>query len=152
MGFFAKPKHCVFSAISGTITLNGEPVKHARLVRTGKLGHAKTGVVDETTTDENGYFSLPNMFQSASEFGGLAMFIIFQKIEISHNNQIALIWSGSKYDGEIGSENRGNTLDVICELSMEMRSLFINSGQYHTNCLWDVEKDPVEDWSDKLFD
>lgn len=151
MGFFAKPKHCVFSAISGTITLNGEPVKHARLVRTGKLGHAKTDVVDETTTDENGYFSLPNMFQSASEAGGLAMFIIFQQITVEHEGAIHRIWSGNKMDSGVNTEGRGKPLNITCELINEDEVKNVQGNSFITKCDLGVELDVIEDQSNNLF-
>lgn len=150
MSLFKSPTHCVFSAISGTLTLNGEPVKNARVVRSGKLGHAKKSIVDEITTDENGYFSLPDMYQSASEAGGLAMFIIFQKIRVYHNSNEYLIWSGRKYDGQKDSENRGKPLQVVCKLESDVDLKFIQENTYHTNCSWDVELDVIEDFSKNL--
>lgn len=146
MGFFSKPKHCVFSAVSGHLTLNGEPVKNARLVRTGQLGHAKTEVTDEAITDEKGYFEFPDMFQSASEFGGLAAFRVFQEIKVyqEDGNEVS-IWRGTRKDGVKGNENRQEPWRVQCELSNTIKKLFIvNDASYFTVCAWDVEEDVIE--------
>lgn len=142
MGFFSKPKHCVFSAVSGHLTLNGEPVKNARLVRTGQLGHAKSEVTDEAITDENGYFEFPDMYQSASEFGGLAAFRVFQRIYLYQEEGVAeTIWEGVKKDGDVGSENRGNPWNIQCELTGDKRLYRINDGSFLTMCSWDAKED-----------
>ena len=52
-------KTCLFSAISGTITLNGKPVSNARIERTSDK---KT---DESETYDNGYFSKPSVFETS---------------------------------------------------------------------------------------
>lgn len=143
MGFFSKPKHCVFSAVSGHLTLNGEPVKNARLVRTGQLGHAKSEVTDEAITDENGYFEFPDMYQSASEFGGLAAFRIFQSIVlIQSDGHQQEVWRGVKRDGARGAENRQNPWVMTCELSNPEKMFVVDGAGYFTICSWDVEEDP----------
>ena len=52
-------KTCLFSAISGTITLNGKPVANARIKRVSDER------IDESKTDENGYFSMPSVFDTS---------------------------------------------------------------------------------------
>ncbi|MGN0922547.1 MAG: DUF6795 domain-containing protein [Cellvibrio sp.] len=144
MGFFSKPKHCVFSAVSGHLTLNGEPVKNARLVRTGQLGHAKSEVTDEAITDENGYFEFPDMYQSASEFGGLAAFVITQTITLlKDDGEDVRIWLGSRRDGLQGAENRHKPWHLECELSNQERMYVVNGSGYFSICAWDVEEDPA---------
>lgn len=144
MGFFSKPKHCVFSAVSGHLTLNGEPVKNARLVRTGQLGHAKTEVKDEAITDENGYFEFPDMYQSASEFGILAAFVVTQTITLERDDgSSSRIWLGSRTDGIKGAENRFNPWHLICDLSSEERMYMVDGAGYFTICAWNVEEDPL---------
>lgn len=152
MGFFKKPKHCVFSAMSGTLTLNGEPVKNARLVRTGQLGHAESAVTDEFVTDEQGRFAFPDMYQSASEFGLLVAFKVFQTVTVYVHDDEFRIWSGIKNDGLVGSENRGEIWEVTCELTDEEDIVRVNDGVFHTNCVWPVEQDEREDYSNQLFD
>lgn len=53
-------KVCLFSEITGVITLNGKPVANARLVRTADRVGA---ITDETTTDEKGHFSMPAVYE-----------------------------------------------------------------------------------------
>jgi hypothetical protein len=144
MGFFSKPKHCVFSAVSGHLTLNGEPVKNARLVRTGQLGHAKTEVKDEAITDENGYFEFPDMYQSASEVGGLAAFVVTQTIELHQSDGDEIrIWTGSRRDGVRGAENRQKPWRMECELTNSEALFRVDGSAYFTICAWDVETDPA---------
>lgn len=144
MGFFSKPTHCVFSAVSGHLLSNGKPVKHARLVRTGQLGHAKEKVTDEVITDENGYFEFPDMYQSASEFGGLAAFRVFQAIHVVDADGVQQeIWNGVKRDGLKGGENRNNPWSMQCDISSDEKVYLVNGASFFTVCAWDVEKDPV---------
>lgn len=144
MGFLSKPTHCVFSALSGHLTLHGEPVKNGRLVRKGQLGHAEGEVVDETITDEHGYFEFPDMYQSASEAGIIAAFRVFQSIRLDKGDgQELYIWKGSRWDGIRGGENRNNPWHMQCEISNEMQLFVVNRSNYFTRCAWDVEEDPT---------
>lgn len=144
MGFLSKPTHCVFSAFSGHLTLNGEPVKSSRVVRTGQLGHAEKAVVDETITDEQGYFEFPDMYQSASEFGIIPMFTVAQTLKLykDDGDQVE-IWEGARRDAVRGGENRNNPWHMKCELSNDIKLFTVNRSHYFTRCAWDVEEDPT---------
>jgi hypothetical protein len=144
MGFLSKPTHCVFSAVSGHVTLQGEPVKNARLVRTGKLGHAEKAVVDETITDSHGYFEFPDMYQSASEFGILVAFTVTQTLFLHKDDGEQIeIWQGGRWDAVKGGENRKNPWHMKCELTNDIKMFVVNNSSYFTRCEWDVEQDPT---------
>ncbi|MGN0922545.1 MAG: DUF6795 domain-containing protein, partial [Cellvibrio sp.] len=114
---------------------------------------AKSEVTDEAITDENGYFEFPDMYQSASEFGGVVRFIIFQSITLVNSDGTQKsIWRGTKDDGVVGGENRGNTWVVDCELANDERIVKVNGASFHTICRWDVIEDEKDDYSNRLFD
>jgi hypothetical protein len=135
---------CLFSAISGTITLDGKPVANARLVRTGDRDGPK---VDEATTDENGYFEFSPMYERTIIKFLPQEFVAAQKIIVHHNAKQYEIWSSVKRKKEENSESRGNPLVVTCELNSEEKSIVVNRVPIHGLCVWDVEPDAPIDWT-----
>lgn len=136
---------CLFSAISGTITLDGKPVVNARLVRTGDRDGP---YVDETVTDENGDFEFPPMFERTVTRFLPQEFVALQKIIVSHNNKDYRIWSSVKRRPEENVESRGKPLVVSCELNSEEKSIVVDRVPIHSLCEWDVEQDPPADWDE----
>jgi len=60
MSIFDVGKVCTFSAVSGVITKDGQPVKNTRIVR---VVDYQSKSQDETKTDEHGRFSMPAPFE-----------------------------------------------------------------------------------------
>ena len=141
-------KVCVFSAISGVVTLNGQPVAHAKLVRTASKEREHQ---DETTTDENGYFSFPAMYErSIAKFLPME-FVAKQKIMIEHNGKSYKLWSGVKGKPDENVEARGKPLIVECQLNNDISHIWVNGLVFSTLCKWDVEPDPPVNM-DKVFE
>ena len=84
-------KVCLFSAISGVITLDGKPVVNARLVRTAKKEGTKT---DETSTDEKGHFQFPAIFERTISKYLPMEFVVKQDILVYHQGMKYKMWSG----------------------------------------------------------
>ena len=59
----SRTKPCLFSPISGTITLDGKPATGAKLIRTVGKAHTQGQLVDTTTTDDHGEFEMPGVFE-----------------------------------------------------------------------------------------
>ncbi len=133
-------KVCVFSAISGVVTLNGQPVAHAKLVRTASKEREHQ---DETTTDENGYFSFPAMYErSIAKFLPME-FVASQEIRVEYKGQTYKLWSGVKRKPEENTESRGKPLVVQCQLEMvDSEYISVDGSKFFTLCTWDVEGDP----------
>lgn len=132
-------KVCLFSGISGVIKLDGKPVANARLVRTVNKEKDK---VDETTTDENGYFEMPPVFERTITKFLPMEFVVGQKIEVYSEDKVTEIWSGVKRKPEENVESKGKPLVVECELSLEkMNYIKVNGGPIFSRCKWDVEPD-----------
>ena len=140
-------KVCLFSAMSGVITLDGKPVSGALLKRTVDHQRPKS---DETHTDENGYFEFP-AFNERTICKFLPMeFVVGQKIIVHYQGKEYKMWSGVKRKPEENVESRGKPLVVRCELNSEEKLIEVNYGPIFSLCTWDVEPDPRLD--PKLLD
>ena len=138
-------KVCLFSAISGTITLDGKPVTNARLMRKVDRDGPE---VDEAITDINGYFEFPAMFERTITKFLPQEFVASQKIVVFHNNKDYKIWSSVKRNPDENVESRGKPLVVACELSDAERSIIVDRVPIHSICVWDVEPDAPVNWDE----
>ena len=138
-------KVCLFSAMSGTITLDGKPVANARLVRTGDRDGA---IVDETHTDKNGYFEFPAMFERTITKFLPQEFVAAQKVVVIHDTKNYIIWSSIKRNSAENVEAKGKPLVVTCELNSEERSIIVDRVPIHSLCVWDVEPDTPISWDE----
>lgn len=143
-------KVCLFSSMSGTVHLDGEPLAGVRLVRVADRDGAKT---DETTTDKNGYFEFPAVYERTISKFLPQEFVARQEITAHYAGEKKEIWWGVKRQMEENSEARGKPLVVTCELNSEEKTVMIGSTSIHSLCVWDVESDPPANWSEEgLFD
>ena len=144
-----KGKDCLFSAISGTITLNGEPAAGAHVKRIAGKAHVEGEFTDETFTDSNGYFSMPAIWERNLLSRVFPMeFVVPQEIVVSYEGEEYDIWTSIKRSREENSESLGKPLVVQCELASEERSFRVNGTFFSVRCIWDVEEDPKVDYSD----
>ena len=148
MGLGDFGKVCLFSAVSGTITLDGRPLANARLVRTGDRDGPK---VDETVTDANGNFAFPAMHERTITKFLPQEFVASQKMVVTYNDKNYEIWSSVKRKSEENTESRGKPLVVTCELNSEERSVVVDRVPIHGLCLWDVDPDEKIDWEKEGF-
>jgi hypothetical protein len=143
MTFFDAGKVCLFSKISGVITLDGKPAANAKIIRTVNLNKDK---VDHTYTDENGHFEMPAVFQRTVTKFLPQEFVATQELQAKHKDKEYRIWYSVKRDSSENTESRGKPLVVTCELNSEERHFLINRSPMHTLCTWDVEPDAPIDW------
>ena len=141
-------KVCLFSAMSGVITLNGKPVANALLKRTVDLSKPKT---DETRTDEHGQFEFPAAYERTITKYLPQEFVAGQTIIVYYQGKEYELWSGVKRNPEENVESRGKPLVVQCELNSEKKHIRVNVGPISSLCTWDVEPDPKIEL-DHLFD
>ena len=131
-------KVCLFSKMTGIITLDGKPVVNARLIRTVNLSKPE---VDETRTDENGYFEFPAIFKRTIAKHLPQEFASNQDIIVHYQGKQYSIWSSVKRTPDENSESRGKPLDVKCELNSDEKIIKVNNSPIFTLCTWDVEQD-----------
>jgi len=142
MGLSDAGKVCLFSKMSGVITLDGQPASNARLVRTVNLNK---DIVDETTTDENGNFEFEAQFTRTITKFLPQEFVASQVILVHHEGKEYEMWAGVKRKPEENIESRGKPLIVKCELNSERKVIEVNSSPIISLCTWDVEPDPKLD-------
>lgn len=82
MGLKDLGKVCLFSGMSGVIQMDGKPAAKVRLVRTAESR------VDETTTDEHGYFEFPPIFERTVTKYLPQEFAALQQIAADHRNAL----------------------------------------------------------------
>lgn len=132
-------KTCLFSAISGTITLNGKPVANARIKRVSDER------VDESKTDENGYFTMPSIFANPI-FSFMSRFIPGQfvspqKLYVYVDGMEYQLMEGIKRKENELSESRGRAWVISCELSDDPIRFRIDGNAFSSKCKWDAEHD-----------
>lgn len=136
-------KVCLFSKMSGVIKLDGIPIANVKLVRT--IDRNKP-IIDETITDENGYFEFPAIFERTITKLLPQEFVVGQEIMAYYDNREYQIWSGVKRRSEENAESRGQPLIVECELNSERYYKKVNNSPIFGLCKWDAEPDPKEDF------
>ncbi len=134
-----KNKTCLFSAISGTITLGGKPVTNAIIKRVSDER------IDESKTDENGHFSMPSVFASPI-FSFISRFIpgqfvSTQKLYIYVDGMEHLLFEGIKRNEAEFTESRGKPWVISCELSDDPIWFRIEGNAFGSRCKWDAEHD-----------
>lgn len=131
-------KVCLFSKMTGVMTLDGKPVANARLVRTVNLSSPES---DETVTDEQGNFEFPAVFKRTITKHLPQEFASNQEIIVHYQGQQYTMWSAVKRKPEENSESRGKPLVVACELNSEEKMIKVNNSPIFSLCTWDVEPD-----------
>jgi hypothetical protein len=111
-------KNVMFSEVSGTVTLNNVPVKHAEIERYYRWSWDDKKETDKTVTDEKGLFKLPLREKS----GGVSSIIphepvVFQQITIKYNGNEYIAWQHTKHNYDKNGELKGKSLVLVCELS-----------------------------------
>lgn len=134
-------KVCLFSGISGVITLDGKPVANARVVRTANRDGAMT---DETVTDNKGHFNFPAVYERTVTKYLPQEFVVKQDISVYYQNKKYDMWSGVKRRPDENTESRGAPLIVKCELNQEKKFKQVNNSPIISLCTWEAEPDIID--------
>ncbi|TVZ41654.1 hypothetical protein P886_1002 [Alteromonadaceae bacterium 2753L.S.0a.02] len=118
MSIFSGTKSCVFSGVKAQLFYNGKPVANAKVIRQWEW-HKENS--DETITDENGYFMLPEVYESSASRLFPSEFVVGQQLSVSVNDEEIIFWSNSKRDPDVNAEFGGAAFTVKCELTEEER-------------------------------
>ena len=134
-------KVCLFSKMSGVITLNGQPAANAKIVLTVDRNGAKT---IEAATDAKGFFEFEAIFERTITKFLPQEFVVKQDIFVSYEGKEYKIWSAVKRQPEENIESRGKLLVVKCELNSERKFVQVNRSPIISLCTWDVEPDVID--------
>ncbi|WP_347331323.1 DUF6795 domain-containing protein [Marinimicrobium locisalis] len=131
-------KVCLFSEMSGVLTVNGKPVPNVRLVRTAKWQSEQR---DETVTDDHGRFHFPVMNErTVAKFLPME-FVASQQIDAHYDGEVIRVWGGVKRDPKPNAESKGDALIVACDLRAEESYIEVSGGIVFSRCEWNVEPD-----------
>ena len=120
MGFFGFAKVCLYSEVSGVVTLHGKPVAGAEIIRKVWWPDEKLHT-DNTTTDAQGQFHFAPMFA----FSLLRQYmpiepVIEQTMFIRFQGKEYPAWSGAKHGYDLNDEfNHRKLPPITCELNLE---------------------------------
>jgi len=110
----------LFSAVSGTVLLDGKPVAGAKVDREFDWAWKSEKGHDGTSTNAEGHFALPAITRS-SFFGSLLPHepLIKQTITINHAGKAYQAWVLFKRDYDNNGELDGKPIALTCKLDTE---------------------------------
>lgn len=134
MSIFDVGRACVFSAVSGVVTCNGEPVAGATIRRVAKWQKEQE---DRRVTAADGSFSFEPMYQRSVAKLLPAEFVAHQRLLIEYQSQEVLMWFTTKRNAEENAELNGKPLRFSCELTDEPRFDRNYRAAIKTICTWE---------------
>ena len=127
-------KACVFSQVDARMTLNGEPVVGARILREWEWQKKKQ---DETVTDSDGKFSFPAVYESSPTRLFPSEFNVSQFLTVFYQGEEFAFWVTNKREVEENVELGGLPLNLNCELSDEPSiTKFGLASKVYSLCTW----------------
>ena len=137
MSLFTLPEEeiVLFSEMKGYITLNGEPVKNAKIERLIKWKD-DVGEKDYFTTGEDGSFYLPTVTIKA-KLPKFREFSVSQEITVHYNDNNYLIWTMGKLSKKLFDELGGKPVNFKCELTDNLERVEVKNGLLGTSCHWE---------------
>jgi hypothetical protein len=117
---FGMFKVCLFSPVKGKVVLKGQPVVGAVIERSYDWAWKKQKGRDETTTDQNGEFSLPAIY-GTMVLGSVLPHepVIDQTINIQYQGKTYEAWYFHKGEYSEHGELSGRPLNLLCDLGVE---------------------------------
>ncbi|WP_226664463.1 transthyretin-like family protein [Microbulbifer aggregans] len=122
-----------FSPVTGTLTKDEKPVTNAKIIRRWEHESLEQ---DETSTDENGNFTFPEVRRRTLVQMLPAEFVVAQQIAVVQGDEEIVIWSNSKRDSGKNSELGGKDLDLYCDLDNEEAMYRDFGAALFTKCTW----------------
>lgn len=118
-GAFAMFKFVMFSAMRGIVTQGGKPVEGATVAREYHWAWADKTGKDQTRTNAQGEFSLPELTDTSLSAKLLPHEpMVKQTVVIQHNGKTYQAWFHLRHDYEANTE-LGKPISVVCDLDKE---------------------------------
>lgn len=109
----------LFSELTGTVVIGGEPCVGARLVQTVSDGGGEK-INAETTTDTDGKFDFSDISKKKGFLSLLpGEFVAAQQILIHYEGREYQGWISSKRSPEPNAESDGNPFELVCDLDQD---------------------------------
>ena len=135
MSVFDIGKTCVFSEVKVKLMRNGEPLKNTKIIRRWEWNALKQ---DTATTDSNGYFEFPAIYEKSISRLLPVELVIAQGVYVIENGEEKKIWSNSKREPEENSEFHGRPIVMSCEITDEMKIHREFDSIMNTLCKWEI--------------
>lgn len=132
MSPFNPLKTCVFSSVKARLTMNGEPLKGATVIRRWEwqgMGE------DRATTDTDGWFSFPAAYESSVTRLMPMELVIGQSLEVLVDGKPQSIWSFAKRKPEENAELKGRPIVMRCELTDSSKARRESGAILSTLCI-----------------
>lgn len=126
-------KACVFSGVQARLTLRGEPLRGATVVRRWDWQRARE---DRTTTDDDGGFRFGPVFESSVTRLLPVEFVVAQGLYVQVDGEEIKIWSNSKRRPQEDGEFLGRPMVMACELTHAPAVRRDFRTPMHTLCTW----------------
>ncbi len=105
MALFDFLKICVFTDVSGMVTLDGNPVEGAKIMQAAKVSFNNDEFFGEAITNENGEFRFPAIYAKTINRFLPSANAVSQLITIEYQGNVYQAWQSVKpnydYDGEL---------------------------------------------------
>lgn len=134
MSFFNPGKTCVFSHVQAQLTMGGEPIKNATVIRRWEWKDLRE---EQTQTDESGRFELPAVYESSAMRFLPIELVIAQGLYVVIDGEEIRFWSNSKRNPEENSEFKGRPISLYCDLNNEMEITREFGSLMNTLCTWE---------------
>ncbi len=129
---------CLFSAISGTVTLHGKPLSHVTITRSANYWN-KDNHTDSTMTDANGHFHFAAMMVNSRHISRSMNPVIFEKLLIQTQGKEYVGWQTTRGDIQPNIElGRNKPIpELHCELSNKSSIKDVEAGHPVSGvCSW----------------
>ncbi len=122
----------MFSEVQGVVLKAGKPLAGAKVVRTYTWAWNDAEQTDQVTTDASGKFS----FALAKRLSFITSIfphepVIYQRIEISYENNEYLAWRLTKHNYDENGELKGKKINIKCDIDTE-------AGQHIGDGIWGI--------------
>lgn len=133
MSLFDIGKTCVFSEVKVQLTKEGVPLKNTKVIRRWEWNNLQE---ESTVTDENGYFEFPAVFEKSLSRLLPVELVIAQGLYVVEGAEEKKIWSNSKREPEENAEFQGDAINLICEITNELKIYKDFGSRMRTLCTW----------------
>ena len=128
---FGTGKTCVFSQVKVRVTKNGIPLENLPVIRRWEWNTLRE---DKTTTDKDGYFTFPAVFEeSVSRFLPVEL-VIAQGLYVIADGEEIKIWSNSKRKPEENAEFGNRPIVMDCDFANETKTYKEFCSRMRTLC------------------
>jgi hypothetical protein len=109
---------CLFSSVSGRVVRGGAPVPNLQLKRKVEWAWGEKTVADTATTNENGDFTFPAIFEKSKSAGILPHEPCLQQtITVEQDSAEVMVWSYFHGSYIENSELEGRPLKLLVDLN-----------------------------------